>query len=177
MECTNYQFPAEYVALMAYNAWEIWKARNRVCMEGKRSLVQDTIRKAYTQWMEFMANRNTVSETAPQRDQETKWKAPPDGKLKLNSDVVAREEGKAGYGFTLRDSHGRNILAGKKEEEAAGSSLLLEGLAMRYAMQMVKLYGLTEDNIESDCRLLIDVINGKGLPEPCILCSYYKRYP
>lgn len=160
-----HHYPPEYVSLLAYNAWEIWKARNRVCLEGKRSRIHETIRKAYSQWMEIMDVQKKEMEPTRIGKQEAKWKPPPNGKLKLNCDVAIRKGGKIGYGFTLRDGFGHNVLAGKMEEEAMGSSTLLEGLAMRYAMQMVRQYGLKADIIESDYRQLIDGINGKGLPE------------
>lgn len=77
---------------------------------------------------------------------------PSTGKLRLNYDVAIRKKRKVGYGFTLRNEFGRNVLTGKMVEDGMGSNSLLKCLAMRFAMKMLRQYEMKTNSVDSDSR-------------------------
>lgn len=87
----------------------------------------------------------------------------------MNCDVVVLGEARIGMGFVIRDVNGAVILAGKSEQEATGSSAVLEGLALRYAMQVTAQYHLRVTTVESDSKQLVDSINGRC--KPAVYCD------
>lgn len=58
------------------------------------------------------------------------------------------------------DEGGTVILAGKKTMLAEGDSMLLEGYAIRYAIQMAKQYCIKVDIVESDSKNLVELVEG-----------------
>lgn len=98
------------------------------------------------------------------KKREGKWNKPQKNTCKLNCDVAVIGEGRVWLGFVIRDDKANVVLEGKKEEEASGSSTLLEGHTMRYALQMSKQYGIQIAKVESDGKTLIKEVNGQQLP-------------
>lgn len=70
------------------------------------------------------------------------------------------KNGIIGMGFVLRDYHGRVVLAGKRKMNAAGTSTLLEAMAIRYGMQTVKQYHLQANTVEGDNKTCMEGLNG-----------------
>lgn len=78
--------------------------------------------------------------------------------------MVIRKNEKIRLGFVVRDDRGKIIIAWNKEETGEGSSTVLEGLAMRHAMQMARQYGLNCGEVESDSKLLVDAVGRRTIP-------------
>lgn len=156
----------DIASLVANTAWEIWKGRNSLCFENIEFSVNDVIGKSHARWVEYSESNERNTFVMQKERYVMVWKHPRPGEYKLNCDVAVLQNGVLGFGFVLRDEYGRVKLAGKKKEGfAKGSSTLMEGMAMRYAMQMVQQYGMTATSMESDSKTLIDSINGKVIPE------------
>ncbi|KAL8520548.1 hypothetical protein ACS0TY_011177 [Phlomoides rotata] len=80
-----------------------------------------------------------------------KWRPPPRGRLKLNSDAGIFYDGTVGMGFVVRDWEGQLVLAGAKRcLVASDSSFLIEALALRFGVLSVIDRGLKVDLLETD---------------------------
>lgn len=104
------------------------------------------------------------------------WQPPTEGTNKLNCEAAVLKNEKVGLGFVLRDAAGKVVLAGKTECVAAGSSTLIEALAIKHALQMVDQYGLQTDVIESDSKNCIDGLIGKLQPDMYCMVIYTSLY-
>lgn len=110
--------------------------------------------------VEELDRKDVIERAAP----ESRWKPPEQGCFKLNCDVAVGRNGMIGMGFVIRNADGDITLAGNKMMKAEGDSTLLEGYAMRYAMQMAKQYGSAITSVESDSKNLVEAVNGKQNP-------------
>ncbi|KAK6127935.1 hypothetical protein DH2020_038312 [Rehmannia glutinosa] len=75
------------------------------------------------------------------------------------------KDGSLGYGFVVRDSVGDVLLSGAKRTNMEGSSTLAEGLALIFGLTACRDTGLRQVMIECDCKILIDGLAGKIVPE------------
>lgn len=151
------KYPTRNVALLAYNAWEIWKRRNT------------------HRWLEDEQSRErgTLNETKPQLQH--KWSRPERGLYKLNTDIAVGSDGAVGLGFVLRDCSGSMVLAGKSTCRATGSSTVLEGMAIRYALQMVEQYRLQASHMDLYARQVVQDIKWLMERVECKECRYFPR--
>ncbi|KAL8530440.1 hypothetical protein ACS0TY_007467 [Phlomoides rotata] len=85
------------------------------------------------------------------------WQHPPEGVLKLNSDV-AFSDGFVGFGFVLRNHEGTVLSAGSKRVVATGNRSLLEALALHYALGRVTSHGFHDLCLVSDSQTLISAL-------------------
>lgn len=157
-------YPEQYVELFMYMAWEVWKRKNAVCFEKKEFKTWDIVRRAHQQWNEHVDSRGRMEVKEKPHPITSRWLPPTQGRLKINCDVAVRKNGKIGLGFVVRDDSGKIILAANKEETGEGSSTVLEGLAMRHAMQMAKQYQLKGCEVESDSKVLVDAVEERTTP-------------
>lgn len=157
--------PTEYSELLAFIAWDVWKHKCGVCMEGGKFSEWEILHKTELQWQNWTALRQGKKEQRKKvNTREGKWNKPQQNTCKLNCDVAVTGEGRVVLGYVIRDDQANVVLAGKKEEEASGSSTLLEGRAMSYALQMSKQYGIQIATVERDSKALIDAVNCRELP-------------
>lgn len=123
--------PKECVGLLSYVAWEVWRARNAAIFERKKFNFHTVLQRAHAGWCDDTASREVERRKHATSAPQIHWKAPFGDKLKVNCDVVVMQDGKAGLGFVVRNNQGHVSLVGKTEVMAAGSSMLLECLAIR----------------------------------------------
>lgn len=150
-----------YTSLLAYIIFEIWLHRNAVIFEGKKFGFQEVLQRATNRWNEDTQSRDEQKGKARVEDT-PRWEKPQTGKLKLNVDIAVWPNERTGMGFVLRDDHGRVVLAGKTEQMVTGSTTMLEGMALRFALQEVKRYRFRPHHIECDNQTIVNKINGKG---------------
>ncbi|KAK6116053.1 hypothetical protein DH2020_008322 [Rehmannia glutinosa] len=156
--------PIEYIEMLGIIAWRIWLARNKWCMEKKRFDVMKIINEAQRMTLEMYHTRQPPRKDAKERKR-PQWIPPPPGTLKVNTDVAVFHDGTVGYGFVIRDNAGAVSLAGARREQKQGSSTILEGIAMLFAIEKALEAGFTGFQVESDSKCLIEGLQGKRKPE------------
>lgn len=157
--------PAAVSSLMAFTAWEIWQARNKLYFEDKKFEMISVLHRAQNGFMEYTASYEKEEQTSGVQVMKCQWIKPELGKLKCNCDAAVHQDGIIGMGFVVRDHEGNIRLAGKNEMRAEGSTTLLEGLAMRYALQMISQYHISVEYVESDNLSLVESVLGHQKPE------------
>lgn len=154
------------MSVVAYTAWEIWNQRNKNYFDNKPFVVLDIIQRAENRWREEMAS---WEDSKPQREKQKvtpRWIQPNPSKYKLNADVAVSLTGRVGLGFILWDHSGDVELAGKCKICAAGSTHLLEGLGVRYGLQMARQYHHRVDSVECDNKEIVEGVNGGASLSP-----------
>ncbi|KAK6154844.1 hypothetical protein DH2020_009092 [Rehmannia glutinosa] len=163
--CQMNSSPAETVEFICITAWCIWTARNSFYFDHTPFNAEQVRLKAQNLFLE------THGRKPPRLDKEhtitvtAKWKPPAPGVLKLNTDAALFNEGDAGLGFILRDHAGRSVLAGAKRTMMEGSSIFVEGMAILFALRSINDAGLHGFEVESDCKILVDGLQGKDIPD------------
>lgn len=95
-----------------------------------------------------------------------KWERPSPGHTKMNCDMAAHEDGTVGLGVIIRNHEGDVILAAKKETQAEGDTTILEGLAIRFGVQLAAQHGIKIHQVESDNLPIIQRLQGTEKPRP-----------
>lgn len=146
-------------------AWEIWQHKNRELFERRQFDFMEVIEKGQRRWGEIQELEGREIACNQHTSKVQKWVKPAHGQNKLNCDVAVGKEGRIGLAFVLQDHQGEVILAGKTEIQAGGSTATLEGMAMRYALQVTQQYKMKADQIECDNKTFIEFLDGKMRPE------------
>lgn len=133
-------FSPQYVSILAYTSWEIWNRCNTAIFEKKVFQFHEVNPKARDGWAEYEQGQEVIQDSSNRKEQEQKWEKSAIDKHKLNTDIAVWPHGRVGFGFVLRDHGGNAILAWKKEAFLQGSSDILEGLAIKYALEEVLRY-------------------------------------
>lgn len=154
--------PLEFVSLLAYLAWEIWQ--HRVLFQNRNFIFSEVVTKAQGRWGEFQSTQVSSNEKKSETV-ERRWERPPIGKLKVNCDVAVNPNDWIGLGFVIRNHNGEVSIAAKTEIMADGTTTILEGLAIRYALKMARQYHVNIDIVESDKMSIVNFINGRAEPD------------
>ncbi|XP_021748634.1 uncharacterized protein LOC110714431 [Chenopodium quinoa] len=148
---------AQKVSIGAILMWNIWHRRNEMIFKGKEIyhpvIIERTHRLAsdcnsYLKKIYGGVKRN------PCRSPK-KWKAPPEGIIKLNCDASLHEEGWIGMGVIARDWKGEVLFAATRRVRAYWPPIVAEGKAIALAVKLAKRFGLPEVIIESDSEVII----------------------
>ena len=90
-----------------------------------------------------------------------KWKAPPMGFFKINTDAAAFEDGrKSCIGVVIRDNMGVVLAASSKVLSASYSAEILEALAMQDGVLLAREMEVSHAIFESDTLSIFQAING-----------------
>ncbi|KAK6123143.1 hypothetical protein DH2020_043139 [Rehmannia glutinosa] len=150
----------EAMELVGIISWGIWTARNKFYFEQQPFSATEIQKKSQRLFEETCRPTQRSNENVGPKTSH-RWTPPPPGTLKLNSDAAIYKDGTVGYGFIIRHAVGDVILAGAKKTIADGSILIIEALAMMFALRSARETGIRDIHVESDCKMLIDGIGGK----------------
>ncbi|PON59344.1 Ribonuclease H-like domain containing protein [Trema orientale] len=134
---------------------QTWKIRNELVHESKNFNLMWLHNRISAQYRELVAECN--DHRKPRTTQE-QWLPPPDGWLKVNTDVCMREKGSVGVSM-VRDSRGTVVLAGSnffhfEDVLVAESAALLAGIRLTIDN------GFTNVIFEVDCDAVAKAIHG-----------------
>lgn len=146
--------PLEGSSLFAILAWNIWKARNKRIFENIFLEPREVVCRSLRLFQDLRAHSNVKGKSLKKSDRNIAWIPPPQGLLKINSDVAVFGDGQVGLGFVIRNSRGDVMMSGVKRCKADGDSTLLEALALRFAMRQAIDGGLHRLMIETDSEIL-----------------------
>lgn len=153
---------------MAYIAYEIWNARNKVIFDNGSLNPCEIIRKAHNIWMEgYPIKLNRIDELSQIKLR--MWIPPNENSMKLNTDVVVLKNGQVSLGFVLRNKFGMVEMAGKMTCKTMSGSTLLEGMALQYALRMLKSHKWPDTIVESDIKNLIYGIMGRSIRKHTVM--------
>lgn len=158
LRTTIEKHPMRNIALLAYIAWEIWKRRNTSIFDGKKTQFLEVIKRATHRWLEDEQSRERETSKEKKPQLQHKWSRLERGLYELNTDIAVGLDGAVGLGFVLQDCNGSVVLAGKLTCRATGSNTILEGMEIRYALQMVEQYKLQASHIECDNQGIVQLI-------------------
>lgn len=149
---------------IGFTCWHIWKHRCSVVFEQiplDPVGVCGRINYAATEFLlasDICADTDIAVRVAS--DVCENWSAPPAGCVKINIDGAFKEaSGKGGLGVIFRNADGM-VLDGFCGPCRASSALMVEALAMRKALGMVRRSGFDNVLLESDCRELLLAVEG-----------------
>ncbi|KAK6130853.1 hypothetical protein DH2020_035399 [Rehmannia glutinosa] len=163
--CAMIKYPIEYVEYLACLAWRIWNEQNDVYMKEGVFNVERVIRMANKIQGETLSPSPKGTRNGPNHSVPHSWTVPEQGQLKMNCDAAVYKDGSLGYGFVVRDSVGDVLLSGTKRTNMEGSSTLAEDLTLIFRLTACRDTGLRQVLIECDCKILIDGLAGKIVPE------------
>ncbi|KAK7243872.1 hypothetical protein RIF29_38685 [Crotalaria pallida] len=154
--------------------WALRKARNEAIFERKVLNPLVVVTMASAMLHDFInANENEV-ERHYGKDSEgaTYWQLPPRKWTKLNTDASCFKDGKTGLGMILRDDQGSVIYSASSLITNYHSPLVVEGLALRFGLQLALDNNQTHIEINSDCLSICNAIHAAMIPfeiQPIIL--------
>lgn len=108
----------------------------------------NVLSKDYISW----ARANSLDRESQPMDRfyNNRWRAPPRGWIKINTDAAFKQSSNIGVsGIVVRDQNG-TLLTGLAKKHAAGSSFMAETLAMRDGIFLANSLGLHRVILESD---------------------------
>jgi hypothetical protein len=128
-----------------------WDERNKRREEGRSRSPSEVASLAAVYAANFLKtpHRHLLSES----HQNARWKKPPEGVIKLNSDGAFNGERKdRGWVFVLRDDQGRVIKAGARRESFLLDALHAKLLGCAAGLQEATRLGISQLQIETDRR-------------------------
>ncbi|CAL1392116.1 unnamed protein product [Linum trigynum] len=142
--------------------WFFWKERNNCLFNSKMLHEWEVFTKADDFIQDYVAVQGKDNNRSGRADRRIhRWKKPPEGIYKLNSDAGCSGKGEVGMGFIIRDWNGKMILAGSRTVKAGWSPEIAEGMALKFGLEKAKDKGLRVIQVESDCQRLINILNGR----------------
>ncbi|XWS71007.1 hypothetical protein CRYUN_Cryun03dG0100000 [Craigia yunnanensis] len=102
------------------------------------------------------------NETHEEIDNKSEWRPPEEGWIKINCDrACISKTNEAAYGILARDSKG-NVVASIEKKFVSVEAEVAEALAIKQVVKLVIEKRYQKVEIESDAKLIIDEINGRG---------------
>lgn len=164
---------AKAAHLVPWLLWRIWKNRNELISKGKEYNAQEVLTKAMEdqeEWerREAEANGPRCPPNPPAREtrEAVKWKKPPQGWVKCNTDGAWSKEGNRwGIGWVLRDNQGKVLWVGARALPRTRTVMEMETEALRWAVLFMSRLNYQNIIFESDAQELIKLLNsGEGWP-------------
>ncbi|GAB4841009.1 hypothetical protein Ancab_021758 [Ancistrocladus abbreviatus] len=90
-----------------------------------------------------------------QRQKLLTWKPPHLNHYKINTDAASNKMGKVGLSFVIRDSRGLVSACGCHPTFSRGTSMVLDAMAIRFALTTIKTWEMTPLMIETDALQLV----------------------
>ncbi|XP_060673296.1 uncharacterized protein LOC132803786 [Ziziphus jujuba] len=136
----------------------IWKIRNKLVCEGKRSPLEDEVRVINRRFDEFWMSRTTpANQLAPTGNQATTWSPPPYGTIKINSDASIGKDF-ASLGIVVRNHVGQ-VLKVEVWKERIDVAEAAEAAAICKALSMAVNEGFQDVMCESDAQSIVQALN------------------
>lgn len=175
----------ESIKTFPWVMWYIWKARNEKCFNAKDVSPLDTLQTATHEaeaWrIAQIVEENREATPAEDRERQTEVLQAPYCKWTCQVDASwkAKDEG-AGLGFILFEDN-QVRLVGLRNGSPTASPLHAEAESICWALKEIKKLGVCEVLLNSDCQLLVNLINnpqewpalGPELDEIDFLCSEF----
>lgn len=142
--------------------WGIWYARNQKVWEQKTLPVSLTVQGSMnqvSQWKEARRSNHMVVQTGTNQRFDAKWKAPAEGRLKLNVDA-SLFPGMASFtlGLLIRDHRGMFIQAKNMRIEGSNSVMAAEVRGILEALVWLQELDMKNVDIECDCLLAVNAL-------------------
>lgn len=131
---------AHKVEIVPWLLRKLWKNRNDFCFKGLEYGAREIVKKAEEDGAWWKKRKEDETEertrgTFPREVDTAKWRQPPHGWLKCNTDEAWSEENQiSGLGWCLRDSFGEVKWMGARSIPKARSVLETEAEALRWAI-------------------------------------------
>ncbi|XP_042954614.1 uncharacterized protein LOC122291030 [Carya illinoinensis] len=141
-------------------AWSFWYRRNLFYFEEQVQHPQQSVDHAMSL---FKESREAQASTKQNMVRDMRWKPPPIGALKINTDG-AMFQGccTSGVGVILRDEKGKVILAACKKEPEFSDPMEVELLAILRGLQLCIPLGIGELIVETDSMLSVRALTAEG---------------
>lgn len=151
----------EKLGIIAQLCWAIWKQRNDRIFSNTHPDPIRLIRQALRVHGEFLAaaysKANVPERTIEDRNDQT-WQRPPNDRWKFNCDGAYNPSDKsAAFAVLVRNSDGAVVDINHGRIKVS-SALAAEAWAVRIAVAMAVAWGKKEAIIESDCKVLVDLL-------------------
>lgn len=126
---------------LCISLWQIWKQRNRAFFDQKNPCPMATIMQTNSYIREILQvyenQQNSQGSQHPRSSQQTIWRPPRPGIIKINTDAGFNFQQAVGSaGIVARDYKG-DLLCGFSKKFPATSPLMAEALALREAVAIV----------------------------------------
>lgn len=155
-----------------FTMWTIWKARNDMVFNNKKSIPLNALHLVKNQCHEFLA-ASTTNPNEGTQDQinlpsmvqasPVQWRPPCDHFVKINIDAAFDQAtGKGFAGIICRDNQGK-LLTASSNRFYAFSPLVAEALSLREAASLADNFNLERVIFESDNKILIEVCKGRSI--------------
>ncbi|RYQ87650.1 hypothetical protein Ahy_B09g095174 [Arachis hypogaea] len=142
--------------------WSIWKARNMQVynyIEPNPELVINQARKLEQEYSSHTEEVNKkIMEPSTRSKVPVKWRPPPQGWLKLNTDAAFSNVTKTGAAAAVIRDHQGNVLGGTVNNITTRSTLSAEAQAIRKAIILANNLGLQKVTIELDNQVLVQTL-------------------
>lgn len=150
-------------AEVAVVCWAIWKARNELVWNQKRSQAWKVVESAkeYLKQWSTAQNRSYVASVSPMRDGDgaSKWVKPQIDTIKVTVDAaIFKNRGEFGFGLVARDCRGDLVLAKSVLHKGVASPELAEAMAVKEALSWIKSNGWFRVVLESDSLVTVQAI-------------------
>ncbi|XP_074351885.1 uncharacterized protein LOC141691038 [Apium graveolens] len=146
--------------------WSIWKAKNQLVWENKRSEVNHVVfsTKHYlAEWNKAQGSSTKAQyRDIIQGDGASSWVRPKQNTVKVTVDAALfAETSNYGFGFLGRDDEGL-VVQGKSEVfEGVVRPEFAEAITVKEALSWIKFFGWREVVLESDCLVVVQAIHNK----------------
>ncbi|KAM1993517.1 hypothetical protein ACFX16_009840 [Malus domestica] len=172
--CDKYGKMEDACALMCWvvcGLWRIWKCRNNVVFE--KIVIDPTVAMHLfrQQWEEIVeSDEELLPCKVPGQSGcgtiSNGWIKPPFGVIKINcDDAWCSHDGVGGYGWVARDFAGIFKGASGVGKVLCDSSIMAEAEALRMAIIAAVERGFGSVLLETDSKILVDMIHGKLQPD------------
>ncbi|CAL1356961.1 unnamed protein product [Linum trigynum] len=150
-------YPDKEVAQLCSLLWFFWKDRNNFLFN-KKFLDEWQVFPRADEFIHCFLEVQGKNKPSPRTRLRSacKWKKPPIGVFKLNTDAGISNERKVGLGCILRDWEGKEVFAASRRLNVNWSPDIAEGMAILYGIRLVKEKGIGPIVVESDCKRVIE---------------------
>ncbi|XP_073355256.1 uncharacterized protein [Aegilops tauschii subsp. strangulata] len=122
-------------------------------------MARHTKRDATAEKRDYMASGQWSQRNEPKKKMEQKWKPPPTGTLKINTDGAFFEaQHTGGWGFAIRNDHGVLLSVGAGNLENVSNPQHAEASALQQATNIVVQMGCHQVMFETDSMVLNIVV-------------------
>ncbi|KAJ9135942.1 hypothetical protein P3X46_033062 [Hevea brasiliensis] len=164
---SQFQANRDYLPLVAFLFWRLWKSRNMLTFENKQMQFQEVVAIAIHSLEEFQ-QAHKASQSLPTQSPRplSNWSPPAPGCFKINFDVaLAKHRNEGSIVAIIRDSSGQPLGWYCKKVSNLLSSLVLEALACKLAVQLAIDKVINDVIVEGDALV---VIQGVQSQEPML---------
>ncbi|KAK0607443.1 hypothetical protein LWI29_015165 [Acer saccharum] len=142
--------------------WRVWFRRNNLVHSAVLLPDSEVVEWASLFIQEFRAANVKVLKAVSVQSALPRWKAPPDGVFKINTDAALNEQGLvSGLGVVIRDCQGQVMASLCSQMGVCYSPEIAEALAIRRGLQLAVETGLVPAMLESDASVVVNAIGSQ----------------